>query len=145
MKYINDRFGSDVITRIATSSQVGPNNIASCTGMAFGSLFQDWALATLLDPVTATPSKYTYPGLNLDATYNIRDLGSATLPAATPAVTINPPNGSTWLDLKPWSNVYTRFSGGDGSDLDVHLDGGGAATTNLVVESPAKGTLDSIR
>jgi hypothetical protein len=145
MKYINDRFGTGTITSIATSGNVGMSNIATYTGMAFGTLFQDWALTNMLDPVAGAPAKYTYTGLNLDATYNIRDMGNVTLPSATPARTFNPPTGSATVTLKAWSNSYTRFSGGDGSDLDVTLDTPASAATNLVVESPAKGTFSAIK
>jgi len=145
MKYLHDRFGVETLTRIATSPAVGRNNIANQTGIPFGTLFQDWALANLLDPVAGAPARYTYPGLNLDATYNIRGLGNANLPAATPARSANPPTAEDTLTLKPWANLYSRYSGGDGSPLDLTLDTPGTSATNLVVESPAKGTYGSLQ
>jgi hypothetical protein len=148
MKYIHDRFGVDTIHRISTSRAVGRNNIANQTGIPFGTLFQDWALANLLDPVSGAPAKYTYAGLNLDANYNIRDLGNVNLPAAKPARTASPPTAKDTLTLKPWVNLYSRYSGGNGSPLDLTLTLGTSAdvsATNLVVESPAKGTFGSLQ
>ncbi len=145
MKYLHDRFGVETVTEIATSPQVGRSNVAGRVGRDFGSLFREWALANQLDPVTGAPASYTYPDLDLEAAYSIRDLGTVTLPSAAPVRTFAPPNSSAVLDLKPWSNAYARFGGGDGSTLEVHLDGDGSERTNLVVESPAKGTFSSVQ
>jgi len=145
MKYLHDRFGVDTLTRIATSPAVGRNNIANQTGVPFATLFQDWALANLLDPVAGAPVKYTYSGLNLDSTYNIRGAGNVNLPSATPARSASPPTSETTLTLKPWANLYSRYSGGDGSPLDLTLRIPASTATNLVVESPAKGTLGSLQ
>jgi len=145
MKYVHDRFGVDTLTRIATSPAVGRNNIANQTGVPFGTLFQDWALANLLDPVAGAPVKHTYSGLNLDSTYNIRGLGAVNLPSATPARSANPPIADDTVTLKPWANLYSRYSGGDGSPLDLTLGTPGTTATNLVVESPAKGTFGSLQ
>lgn len=146
MKYLHDRFGEDAIRRIATSPAVGRNNIANQIGVPFGTLFQDWALANLLDPVSGAPVKHTYSGLNLEGSYNIRGLGNVTLPSATPARNYSPPTSETTLSLKPWTNLYARYAGGDGSALDLTLRvPPGTTVPNLVVESPAKGSFGSLR
>lgn len=143
MKYLRDRFGTATITGIATSTNVSAANIAAVTGRSFNTLFQEWALANLLDPVTGAPVQFTYPNLALQANYSIRGLGTVLLPAASPERTFNPPTSSANLTLDPWTTTYLRYSGGDGSALNTSFSVPSTSAVNMVLETPAQGTYGS--
>lgn len=144
-KYLRDRFGTGTITAIATSTATGPANVANVTGQSFNTLFQDWALANLLDPVTGAPAVYTYPNLALQTNFNIRGLGTVLLPAASPERTFNPPTSSATLSLDPWTTTYVQYAGGDGSALSTSFNLPSTSAVNMVLENPAKGTYGSIQ
>jgi hypothetical protein len=147
MQYIQDRFGVATITTLATSSSVGRDNLASATGVAFNSLFRDWALTNLIDPLSGAPFIYTYSSFNTNQTgLSIRGLaGAQSLPGVQPQRSMNPPNGTASLSLSPYEAGYVEYSGGDGSTLEITVSQGGSGTANLIHQSPDESTFSSLQ
>lgn len=144
-KYLYDRFGAQMTHTIAASTGIGRENIESATGQPFATLFREWGLANLLDPVVGTPAVYTYPGLVLEGTYTIRGMGSVVLPSAAAARTFSPPEGTATLSLGAWTNTYVRYSGGTGSTLTTTVTLPAGTNSNMVLETPAEGTYGSVQ
>lgn len=135
-RYINDRFGTNAVTNIATSPSTGLANIQSRLGVSFRSLFDDWTMTNLVSPLAGAPAELQYSGFTTTSTFNVRGLGNRTLPGVVPQTTSAPPGGQANRNLEPWSAYYAEYSRGTGNTLTIAIDQSLNTDANLVLQSP---------
>lgn len=138
LRYLVDRFGLNTFKAYTQA----PNGVGlaqlrqSYPGIE--GIFRDWSMATLADALSGpVPSQWRYTSdFNPRGTYNIRGLGSVTLPGWRPGNQASPPNGTTFSNLPPWTAGSTEYSNGDGSSLDVQVSGATTLSGRLLLENP---------
>ena len=135
-RYINDRFGTNSVTRIATSPNTGLGNIQNVLGLQFRTLFDDWTTTNLCSPLAGAPQDLQYRGFTTTSTFNVRGLGQRTLPGVVPQANSAPPGGSANRNLPAWTAFYTEYSRGTGSTLTVTIDQSLNTDANLVLQNP---------
>ena len=69
LRFIADRFGTDCVTKIATGSGVGFNNIASVTGTSMPNLMDGMTVASTA--LEGLPSKKSFTNVQLDKDYEL--------------------------------------------------------------------------
>jgi len=135
-RYINDRFGTNAVTSIATSPDTGLGNIQNRLGISFRSLFDDWTTTNLVCPLQGAPPELQYRGFTTTSTFNVRGLGQRTLPGVVPQATSAPPGGVATRSLDAWSAFYVEYSQGTGSTLNVAINQSLNTDANLVLQNP---------
>lgn len=77
MLYVWERYGDDILENIAQSANVGPDNIASCAGESFSTLYKDWALVNYYTGLNGNPvlpsenAHAKYSSINTKGTYTV--------------------------------------------------------------------------
>lgn len=119
MRYITDRYGNDKLHEIATSPNVGFDNIEDITGTKFSQLYYDFGMTNMLSNKNNTPSLYNYKSVNLDKSYLH---GTDAASALGRAVPISIAKKSNEYTVKSMSNNYYFISyPSDETDVGVGL------------------------
>lgn len=127
MKYLCDQYGTKKINAIATSTEVGADNIAAATGVDFATLIDNWNMANNFDPLSSVPKLYMYKSFDLNANYLIRSLdGSKSkkfLAAASPLTSskMQVSGNKISLSYAPDTAVSIKFLPDGGSDFNLSL------------------------
>lgn len=156
-EYIYERFGAAGITNIATSSSTGSSNITTQTGVAFDSLFNDWALVNYYDTLGGSPAlpsgsgTVRYANINLGGTYtgyssyDNSTTASYTLPGIQFSNSISSYPSSGTVSLNPWNLKYIKYTTGSNLgtlSLSLTYDSTYEINSSLIFEQPA-GTYSS--
>lgn len=127
MKYLADQYGTKKINAIATSADVGADNVASTLGVSFDTLVDNWNMANNFDPLSSVPKLYMFKSFDLNSNYIIRALdGSKSkkyLAAASPLPSskMKVSGKKISLNYTPDTAVSIKFLPGDGSDFNLSL------------------------
>ncbi len=133
-RYVFEQFGSQTITSISTSTEVGLTNLNANLVPGFQEVFRRWTIANHATNLTGAnlPNEFRYPsGFQTNGTFP----GLGTLPG--PAFLTAPTNGNfTTPTQDPWSAAYLRYAGGNGTALTLQFTQPADVTTSLLHESP---------
>lgn len=145
MRYLLDRFGENQFRNYVQSTGVGLAQLQQ-SFPGFSDVFGDWALANLSSSLSGpVPTNLRFgPQYNPVGSYNIRGLGTTSLPGWTPSSQAAPPSGTQGVALQPWAAASLRYSNGSGNTLNVNLQGPAGLGGRLLVENP-QGTFNGLR
>lgn len=145
MRYLFDRFGQSAYQTYAQSPGTGLAQLNASFGSA-ASLLGDWQMALLASPLAGpVPPTFQFgPNFNPRGTYNIRSLGSVTLPGLTPAQVVAPPTGVQNSTLPAWAISTVVYRNGTGNTLNINLQGDSGLGGGVLIENP-QGTFFGVR
>lgn len=130
-KYVREHFGDQTIRAIVTSTQTGKTNLDQRLPQGFSETFRRWTIANYATNLGGSvPSIYRYPsGFRTNGSYPAGQLQG---PRSFP-LSVNRENELGGLNA--WSASYLFYSGGNGADLRLTVEGAPGSPVGAILES----------
>ena len=132
-KYVHDRFGTNVLRQMVTSSETGRANIETVSNLTFIQIYSDYVNAVALNPRAGLPANLSFQNLDLTGTFVSRSGQTFNLPGLSGLTGVPLPATFTSSEvLEPWGVVFYRAGGGDGSALDLRVSGASSTSARII-------------
>lgn len=138
VKYFHEQFGDNNFIQFNTNTAIGYQNMVNVSGVARPDLFRRFSLALLASPFSgAVPAEGRFPvsGFTTQDTFDIRTLGTVSLPGLVPKSVLSPPAGGANVEVLPFSPTLVRCQGGSGAELIFQGQVNGDVTLQGVLEN----------
>jgi hypothetical protein len=134
MRYLADRFGSQVLRQMTQTTLSGAANVSAATGTPFSTLLGHWALTHWVNDLSGftAPTPLTFAFWNFRATYaSLNQQLPSDFTRPFPLVPASVTGGQFTVSgrVESGSGAYLRVTqaqGGDGFDLSFRTSSGGA-------------------
>ncbi len=137
VKYFREQFGDAAFVTFNTNTAVGYDNMANVSGVGRYELWRRFSLAMLASGFAGSvPPEALFPsGFTTNGTYDVRDLGLATLPGLQPKQTLDA-SAQLNTSIIPYSVTLARITGGSTGDVVLLGAVGGVTIFDVLLQSP---------